>query len=220
MARYRLKDDGYPTFKWIYLGNERVGRVVKNADDTFKANIGKVEAQGQSEADAFQLVVADVLGMDISEISHDVLHMKKVQEQTQVILAWLADNAETNEGKLSFTNADLAKAVGKRKPDRFSGQMMSRLDYACYLAGLPPLGCAADKPFSQAWKAREGYNLSWDFPVDKMCQAAKAHRWTRADFDRIRHESQSLTAGMGHVVWKDGFAKHEARIKEWALGLA
>lgn len=136
-TRYRLKDDGYPTFKKIYLGREQVGRVVQNADGSFTGRIGKIEVQAQTDIDALQQVVAEVEGLDISEISHDVLHMKKVQEQTQVILAWLKGNSEANGGKLQFTNTDLAFAIGRKKPDQALGNLVSRLDLACYHAGLP-----------------------------------------------------------------------------------
>jgi hypothetical protein len=51
--KYRLKDEGYGTFKRIVQGKERRGLVSRNADGTFTGRIGSVEVQGQSENDAF-----------------------------------------------------------------------------------------------------------------------------------------------------------------------
>jgi hypothetical protein len=217
MILYRLRDDGYATLKKICYGKTIVGHVFKDADG-FRAVIGKSEAHSPTEAEAFQQVLAQHLGQDISSIvkkSDDFLRMKKVQAHTQIILTWLKDNC--TEGRLSFTNTDLAKALGKKKPDRPLGNLISRLDFACYAAGLPPLGCAAEETFKEAWQPREGYDRSWNFPVGKMQRAAKTHRWSSVDFERILHETQRLTTGMGHLAWKDEFAKHEARIKEWAF---
>jgi hypothetical protein len=218
MTLYRLKDDGYATLKKICYGKTVVGHVFKDATG-FRAVIGKSEAHSPTETEAFQQVLAQHLGQEVSSIvenSNDFLRMKKIQAHTQIILSWLKDNCR--DGKLSFTNTDLAKALGKKKPDRPLGNLISRLDFACYAARLPPLGCAAKETFKDAWQQREGYNRGWDFPVEQMQRAAKAHRWSAGDFERILHETQRLTTGMGHLAWKDEFAKHEARIKEWAFG--
>jgi hypothetical protein len=214
--RYRLKDDGYATIKRIYQGKERRGYVTRNADGMYTGRIGTIEVQAQSEADAFRYVVAEVEGLDVSEIRHDVLHQKKVQADTEAILDWLKDNATKHSGRLSFTNTDLARAIGKPKPDRPLGNLVSRLDFACYLTGLPSLGCAADKTFNGAWQRQEGYNTSWDFPAELMQRRAKAHHWSITDLDRIRHETQRLTSGIAHLAWKEEFAKREARIRTWA----
>jgi hypothetical protein len=211
-----LKDDGYPTFKWIVSGRERRGRVIGNADGTFTGRIGTVEAHGPSEVDAFRQVVAKVEGLDVSEIRHDVLHQKKVQADTEAIIAWLKDNAMTHGGRLSFTNTDLAHAVGKRKPDQALGNLVSRLDFACYLTGLPSLGCAAEGTFARAWQRKENSNRNWDFPVKQMRRRANIHHWSSADLDRIRHETQRLTGGSAHLVWGEEMAKREAQIRAWS----
>ena len=219
MTKYRLKDDGYPTLKKIYYGRTLVGHVFKEADG-FRAVMGKIEAHSPTELGAFQQVLAQHLGQDVSSIvanSDDFLHIKKVQKHTQIILTWLKDNCR--DGELSFTNTDLAKAIGSKKPDRQLGNLISRLDFACYAARLPPLGCAAEEPFKDAWQQREGYNRGWDFPVDQMRRTANAHRWSTDDFDRILHETQRLTTGMAHLAWKDEHVKHDARIKEWAFSM-
>jgi hypothetical protein len=209
-----LKDDGYPTFKWIVTGRERRGRVIRNADGTFTGRIGTVEAHGQSEDDVLQQVVAEVEGLSISEIRYNILHQKKVQADTEAIIDWLKDNAVKHDGHLVFTNIDLAHAIGKQKPDRPLGQLVSRLDFACCLAGLPSLGCAAAQTFADAWKPNRRHNIVW--PVERMRRRAHAHRWSAADLDRIRYETQRLASGSGRLLWDEGFAKHKARIEAWA----
>jgi hypothetical protein len=211
-----LKDDGYPTFKYIYQGNKKCGRVSKNADGTFTGRIGTVEAHGGSETDAFRRVWAEVEGLDVSEIRHDVLHQRKVQADTEAIIAWLKDNATEQSGRLSFTNTDLARVLGKQRPDQALGNLVSRLDFACYLTGLPSLGCAADKTFGRAWQRRDNSKLSWDFPLEQMRGRAKAHHWSGADLDRIRHETQRLTGGSARHLWDEEVAKRDVQIKAWA----
>jgi hypothetical protein len=211
-----LKDDGYPTFKYIYQGNKQRGRVIKNTDGTFTGRIGTVEAHGQSETDAFYQVWAEVAGLDISEIRHSVLHPKKVQADTEAIIDWLKDNAATHSGQLSFTNADLARAIGKQKPDQALGNLVSRLDFACYLTGLPSLGCAAEQTFAGAWQPQENSNPSWGYPFEQMRRRAKTHHWSAADLDRIRHETQRLTSGRASLLWEEEYAKRDVRIRAWA----
>jgi hypothetical protein len=218
--RYRLKDDGFATIKKIYCGNTHVGYVFKEADG-FRAKIKNIEAYSLTEAQAFQQVLAEHLGQSVSSIvenSDDFLHMPKVQAHTQIILTWLKDNC--SDGKLSFSNTDLAKAIGKEKPDRPLGNLISRLDFACYVAGLPSLGCAADATFKDAWQAQglidQGL-IDWEFPVETMSSRAKSHRWSNRDFERIAAETHRLTSGLAHLLWKEEFAKHEARIKEWCF---
>ena len=53
-----MKDEGYATFKHIYKGRAKVGRVYKHADGYFVGMIGKVERKAQSERAAFDAVVA------------------------------------------------------------------------------------------------------------------------------------------------------------------
>jgi hypothetical protein len=151
MTLYRLKDDGYATLKKICYGKTVVGHVFKDVTG-FRAVIGKSEAHSPTETEAFQQVLAQHLGQEVSSIvenSDDFLRMKKIQAHTQIILTWLKDNCR--DGKLSFTNTDLAKSLGKKKPDRPLGNLISRLDFACYTARLPPLGCAAKETFKDAW---------------------------------------------------------------------
>jgi hypothetical protein len=212
--RYRLQDAGYATLKRIHQGKERRGHVTRNSDGVYTARIGTVEVQAPSEADAFRHVVAKVEGLDVSEIRHDVLHQKKVQADTEIILDWLKTNAAKHGGRLAFSNNDLAHAIGKRKPDRALGNVVSRLDFGCYLTGLPALGCAAEETFRGAWQQRQ--NRSWDFPVELMQRRAKTHRWSAADLDRVRHETQRMIGGRAHLVWNEEIAKHEAGIRTWA----
>jgi hypothetical protein len=85
---------------------------MKNADGSFTGIIRRVQAQGNSWADALNQVVAEVEGIDLSELRDDLVEVKPVRERTQAILAWLTNHAEANDGRLNFTNTDLAHAAG------------------------------------------------------------------------------------------------------------
>jgi hypothetical protein len=218
MPRYRLKDDGYPSYQKIMRGKDWVGRVNKNADGSFTGIIGRVEAPGTSWVDAMHQVVAKVEGLDASEISRELVSVKPVQERTQAILNWLANIAEAANGHPHFTNTDLAHAAGWQRPNRALGNLVSRLDLCCFRAGLPAIGCAAENTFKDAWH-RPGANrvqFDWSFPVELMQRRAKSHRWTRDDFERIGRESRALLTGSAYLAWDDEMAKHETRIRDWA----
>ena len=214
-SRYRLRDDGYP-FRWIVRGRDRVGRVVRNADGSF-TGIWPVQAPGRSWEDALDQVVAVVEGVDVSDLTNELVQVKPVQERTQAILAWLIDHAEANDGLLTFTNTDLARAAGWPPPNQALGNLVSRLDLCCAKTGLPSIGCAAAKTFKDAW-SRPIQNASdaWCFPVELMQRRAKSHRWTREDFERIGRESRALLIGSAHHAWDDFIIKHEAAVQSWA----
>ena len=126
---YSLRDDGYATIKKICYGRTVVGHVYKTATG-YRGVISKIEVRSPTEAGAFQEVVAAHTGQDISEIrrnSNDFLRMKKVQAHTEIILEFLKGNSAANGGKLSFTNTDIAIAIGRKRPDQALGNLISRL---------------------------------------------------------------------------------------------
>src|SRR5208282_3670445 len=131
--RYRLEEPGYAnaSFRWITCDRKRVGRVMKNADDSFTGIVGRVQAQGSSWEDAKNRVVAEVEGISVSELTNELVQVRPVQERTQAILAWLANHAEDNDGRLNFTNTDLARAAGWPRPNQALGNLVSRLDLCC-----------------------------------------------------------------------------------------
>jgi hypothetical protein len=156
MKRYRLKDDGYPTFQWIVCGRDKVGRVSKNADGSFTGIIRGIEVTGcGSWNDALNQLVAKVEGLSVSELGSDLVQVKRTQEQTKIILQWLKNSAKANGGRLIFTNEDLAHVLGWSKPNRQLGSLVSRLDLCCFKAGrLPPIGCAAEDRIRMATSTR------------------------------------------------------------------
>jgi hypothetical protein len=218
MARYNLKDDGYSTFQWIMRGREKVGRVIKNADGSFIGIIRGFSVPGSSWEDAKNQVVAAVEGIDASALTSELVSVRPVQQRTQAILTWLANHAEATDGRLNFNNGDLARAAGWPRPNQALGNLVSRLDLCCAKAGLPAIGCTAHKTFKDAWQrpGEQRVQFDWDFPVEQMQRRAKAHRWTRADFERIGRESRALRTGQAFLAWDEMMAKHEAQIKEWS----
>lgn len=142
------------------------------------------------------------------------------QDRTSALLKWLQQSAAANNGLLPpFTNADAARVMGMHEAQRFGqvhGNIQSRIDYACYLCDLPPLGCAAEAPFARAWGQQK---RDWAFPIEGMQAAAQSRHWTPDDFDRILRETQNLP-GQAHIVWKETLAREEQRIKAWAMQFA
>jgi len=141
------------------------------------------------------------------------------QERTRALLAWFRNRAETFDGVLShFTNADAAGAIGFGDLQRFGqvyGNLQSRIDYACFRCGLPPLGCASDATFSRAWSKQD---RTWSFPIPNMQAAARSHIWAEDDFVLIEKEAERVPS-MAHIVWKAALLEEEDAVRTWAMAL-
>lgn len=142
-----------------------------------------------------------------------------VQKRTEIILQWLEERSQANGGRIpAFTNADTGRVLGMDDLQRFGralGNIQSRLDFACYRAGLPPLGLAAVAPFDRAWQT-EG--RPWAFPQAQMAAAAQTRRWRPEDFQAILRETYGLP-GKQDILWKPELSGNEAAVKAWAFGL-
>ncbi|WP_161955667.1 hypothetical protein, partial [Escherichia coli] len=88
----------------------------------------------------------------------------------------------------------------------------SRIDFACFELGLPPLGLTAAAPYDAAWPD-EGRD--WTYPVAAMATAARERAWTPEDFQRIAAATRSLPA-TAKVAWDAEMAVAEGRLKAWA----
>lgn len=141
------------------------------------------------------------------------------QIRTEELLKWLGARAAANGGHISpFANADAAATLGMTdlaRHGRVYGNIQSRLDFACYRQGLPPLGLTAAAPFAEAWQQED---RSWLFPVQAMQRAAKSFRWEPHDFERLMLETQSLP-GQAHLLWKAELTGNEIAVRAWAEGL-
>jgi predicted HNH restriction endonuclease len=142
------------------------------------------------------------------------------QVRTAKLILWLKLLSSENDGYIPvFSNADAAEAMGigdAAKFGRVHGNIQSRIDLACFMLGLPPLGLAAQAPFEKAW-GNEG--LTWSFPVEEMQAAAQSHRWTDAEFDQVLRETEKLP-GQAHISWKETIHTNSEAVKNWAYGLS
>lgn len=91
------------------------------------------------------------------------------QDRTSALVKWLQVQASQTEGFLPpFTNADAARVMGMHERQRY-GQVhrniQPRIDFACYVCDLPPLGCAAEAPFGRAWALILQVEQSPDRPI-------------------------------------------------------
>jgi hypothetical protein len=211
---YKLREDGYATFKKIMNGRKWVGRVSQTAGG-FLAKIGDHEAEALTEIAALREVAAKASRESVEAIpvSRVMPRVSTVQADTERVIEWLRELSRISDGHPKFTNADVARTLGKKRPGRELGNLMSRLDFACYAAGLPSIGCAAEKPFVDAWQQQ---NRTWKWPVRKMRAAAKAHSWSSSDFDVILQETQRLPYGLGQAAWNDELARNDNKIMAWA----
>ncbi|ARV17653.1 hypothetical protein AEP_00693 [Curvibacter sp. AEP1-3] len=141
----------------------------------------------------------------------------ETQTRTTAFITWLKNAALDNEGIIpTFTNEEGAAAIGlndMQRHGRAHGNLQSRIDFACYRAGLPPLGLAAEQPFELAWSQER---RTWAFPVQEMQRAAQLKKWTDQDFDCVLRETERLP-GQAHLIWKEALGTEEQAIKAWTM---
>ncbi|MCK1732965.1 EVE domain-containing protein [Bradyrhizobium sp. 138] len=142
------------------------------------------------------------------------------QERTEKLIGWWRDRAAAHGGYLnSFTNAQAAAAIGltdMNRHGRVFGNIQSRVDYACYDLGLPPLGLTATEPFDMAWAQGD---RDWSFPIEIMQGAARERQWSRQDFDSLLRRTRELP-GQAHTSWKRELNVNLEDVQAWASGLA
>ncbi|MES2443908.1 MAG: HNH endonuclease signature motif containing protein [Pseudomonadota bacterium] len=141
------------------------------------------------------------------------------QQRTERVLDWLTQKAVAKQGRLeSHTNADVGAVLGFHdltRHGRVLGNITSRIDFACYRQGVPPLGLCAITPFANAW-SQEG--RAWAFPVAMMQAAARTYDWHPDVLERIRREARSLP-GQAAIPWRKEIGEKESLIRQWAEGL-
>lgn len=139
-----------------------------------------------------------------------------VEFYTVKLLDWLQSIAKINQGEFPpFTNNSAMTALGKNEPKNFGrqhGQIQSRIDFACFLSNLPPLGLAANIPFKNAWLQE---NRDWAFPIEQMMVAAQTRKWSDVDFDRIR-SAVVLLPKSASLSWRKQLTDHPDDVKNWA----
>lgn len=141
------------------------------------------------------------------------------QIRTETILDWMRRRAADRGGNLSgYTNADVGAVLGFASLSthgRVLGNITSRIDFACYQCGLPPLGLAADMPFANAWSRDD---RSWEFPVKEMARAAQSKHWSDDDLKRVLAGTQALP-GTASIPWKQELRENESAVRNWANSL-
>lgn len=159
------------------------------------------------------------LGLSNDSAKPPAKAISPTQTRTEKLLQWFREKSERNGNRLSsFTNAEAAAFLGMSDMHQYGrvfGNIQSRIDFACYLGGLPPLGLAADTPFENAWSQKD---RSWAFPVEIMKAAARSHVWSAKDFDLVLRETESLP-GQAYISWKIEDTANEAKVRAWAFGL-
>lgn len=162
----------------------------------------------------------ETLGLDNASEKAPARGSTPVQARTEMILYWLEERSRGNGGRIPiFTNAETGQLLGMEgmhRHGRVLGNIQSRIDFACYRAGLPPLGLAASASFELAWRQEE---RSWAFPREQMAAAAQSRTWKPEEFATILQETLSLP-GQAHISWKNELSTNDESVRLWAYGLA
>lgn len=137
----------------------------------------------------------------------------KRQQITERLLGWLAARAAEGAGVIApFTRREHIEAAGYEDLQAggiATGPAQSRLDFACFQLGLPPLGLTAATPFP-AWEY-DG-KAPWAFPLASMTRAARERRWTPEEFEEILRATRELPEVA--PLWKS--PDHAQERREWA----
>ncbi len=159
------------------------------------------------------------LGLQNDSNSPPAYAHSDTQARTVKLIQWLQLQAAENDGTIPvFSNADAAEVMDISDVKQFGrvhGNIQSRIDMACYILGLPPLGLAANAPFEKAWGTG---TRSWSFPVEDMQAATQSRKWTDAEFDRVLNETENLP-GQAHISWKEALQGNEEAVRIWAYSL-
>jgi hypothetical protein len=142
----------------------------------------------------------------------------EIHAKTATLIEWLKGRVSPSGRIEPFTNEEAAASLGMgdlQRNGRAYGNVQSRIDFACFRSGLPPLGLAAITPFAKAWSLTK---RDWDFPVASMQLATQGRAWAPKDFDRVLIESASLP-GRAWVVWQEAMDADAEGVRKWAFGL-
>jgi hypothetical protein len=108
-----------------------------------------------------------------------------------------------DEGRSTpWSYVELAACLGRSsRHGAYLGQCVSRIDAACFEAGLPALSMkwivtSAGKPSP---KTCEG--SLWRGVADDLARSARCHTWTPEDLHRIRSALLALPEGSARSIW-------------------
>ena len=140
------------------------------------------------------------------------------QRRTEALVQWLKTRSQQDAGLIrAYDHSEAARAVGiddMARSGRVFGNVQSRLDFSCYVVGLPPLGLTARSPFEKAWQQE---SRSWAYPVTAMEEAARRRRWSSEDFQAVLQTAEALP-GQAYQSWRNEMSVREDRIRAWAFG--
>ncbi len=141
------------------------------------------------------------------------------QIRTETVLDWMRRRAADRGGNLGgYPNADVGAVLGFASLSthgRVLGNITSRIDFACYKCGFPPLGLVADMPFANAWSRDD---RSWEFPVKEMARSAQTKVWSDDDFKRVLAGTRALP-GTASIPWKQELRENESAVRNWVKSL-
>lgn len=134
---------------------------------------------------------------------------------TSSFINWLQDAAASNAGVIpQYTKLQAAVAMGitDSKSGVTRGRIQSRIDFACYRLGFPPLGLVASDHYKDAW-GDDGTGIK--FSEARLMTAARTRTWAEDDFVQIKSLLSGLPTGSGKM-WKDEAKAVPEKIQAWA----
>lgn len=156
----------------------------------------------------------------VRRMPKSISEVSKTHFPTKLFLEWLQRECDRNGGTLpGFNKTIAAKVMGfdsgqQSRNGMFRGQIQSRIDFACYVNNLPPIGLASTEPFERGWQGND-----WVVPTKDMGRAARARKWSKADFSNLQGTLAKLSLH-GGTLWEKEGESSSAKIKRWAYSFA
>lgn len=107
-------------------------------------------------------------------------------------------NARTSFSELAAEFGQTPKAYG-----RHLGQVASRIDAACWSAGLPLLGAFRIRLSDGSLNAKALADPNWAVQRHVLAQREAAHEWNADDFRRLRQALDQLPPKGASLIWHD-----------------
>ena len=111
--------------------------------------------------------------------------------------------------------AEVCRALGyKSNAGMYAGQVCSRLDLACYHAGLPMV--------TMHWARRPDGSINpnglrgWKTFDRELLAAAEGHEWTVEDLNSVQAELDKLPHRAAKALWRD---LEEQDVATWGIQL-
>ena len=110
-----------------------------------------------------------------------------------------------------------AEFIGRdEKSSRYVGQVVSRIDYACFISGLPMISIHRVRKPDGSINLDSLGGAEWKRWADEIQATTVAHQWTQEELDTVERAIHNLPEHSARLLWADVGTWDEKKIR-WNL---